>query len=212
MKRVVLLFTAGVFAISSGAQDTKNSGIQRSYLSFHAGVSFPIVCYASTSFSNKNAGFAKPGFTVDITYGYRFARYTGIAGSLFYSGNKTRNDLLAGSGKEGYRYFGIVAGPMLIKKLSSKWEGDIRFMAGIAKALSPELVHHEEVLLNKEGATAFVWTAGAGIRYSLSDKTYLSFKADHTQLKPQFKTNGSAQKSEQHIVVINVDAGVGIKF
>ena len=106
-----------------------------------------------------------------------------------------------------------MTGPWFTKNLAAKWDGDIKIMAGIARAYTPKLVYHAETILNNNQSFAFAWNAGLGLRYSLSDKTILSIKTDQTQLKPKFKAPPSEKgKGEQHIVVINSGLGTGIKF
>jgi len=196
------------------AQETKRLEGERSFLSFHAGVSFPIICYGSSDINSSTAGFAKPGFIFDLGYVYRFNTNLGVTGSLFYCSNKAGNNNVQASSSPGsYRFFGILAGPFITKNLASRWDGDIRLLAGVARVLTPNLRHEGETILNENKATAFTWGGGLAIRYQLSDKSFLSLKTDHINLKPQFNLKpGETGKGEQHIVVMNVDAGIGLKF
>ncbi len=199
-----------LFAFQLNAQE-KYDVNQRSILSFNAGVSIPIMCFASENIHDRDAGFAKPGFTLDITYGYRFGQNLGVVGSVFFAGNKTNNNFVQSEGNRGFRYYGIVVGPMASKNFSDRWTGDLRFMAGITKTHSPRLSSGDATILNSDESYSFAWSAGTGLRYHLSEKTFLSIRADHTQMKPKLNSEG-AFKSEQHIVVINVGAGMGIKW
>jgi hypothetical protein len=68
-------------------------------------------------------------------------------------------------------------------------------------------------LLNDYNVNAFTWGGGVALRYKLSGNTFLQLKTDHINLKPKFKMQaGETGRSEQHIVLMNVDAGVGWKF
>ena len=216
MKKAFIFIIALLAAAEARVQETSKANNKRSFLSFHAGVSIPIMCYASTDINNRFAGFAKMGFMVDMSYGYRIGQFFGVAGTVFYSTNKTDTRIVqhpTGAGNGRYQYYGIMAGPMLTKNFSEKLDGDFKFLAGIARAHAPKLVHQGETILNKDQSFAVVWNAGASLRYSLSDKTFLSFKVEHTQLKPKFEVPaGENAKGEQHIVVINTDVGFGIKF
>ena len=214
MKKIFLWLAAGLAVFAAEAQQTEWMQGERSFLVFSTGLSVPVLCYASSNINKNTSGFAKPGSTFDVSYGYRFVQNFGITGSVFYSSNNTSKNIVQALGNDHYRYVGIMAGPLLTKKLFAKADGDIRFMTGIAHAWSPDLVYHNETILNKDCNTTFAWSASAGLLYSLTDKTFLSFKADHTQLKPKFhgQATGENVKNDQHIVVMNFDAGIGIKF
>lgn len=201
-----------LLAMQLTAQDKSAWQQHRSFVSFHAGLSFPIFCYASADFANKNAGFAKPGFTLNLNYSYRFNAYAGLAATVFYNSNKTDRDVQTDAGR--YHYVGLLAGPLLRHKFSYRTDGDIRFMAGVARSISPKMIYQGTTILNEDRSTSFAWTAGLAFRYHFSGKTFLSFKADHTQLKPKYNNRfpEQAQKGEQHIVVMNLDAGLGLKF
>jgi len=68
-------------------------------------------------------------------------------------------------------------------------------------------------VLEEKQATTFVWGGGLGMRYNLSDNTFLTFRTDHLNMQPQLKLKpGETGKTEQHIVLINVDAGIGFRF
>jgi Outer membrane protein beta-barrel domain len=215
MKRFFLGAAAGLITIATIAQQIKPVKEKKSLLSFNAGISVPLICYAKTDISKNNfAGFAKMGFTLEVSYGYLLAKNIGITGKAFYSGNKTDLHVLQASGYDNYKYFGFMTGPLISAVLSSKTSADFQFTGGIARAFSPKMVYRNEILMNKDASTNFVWSAGADFRYDLSDKTFFVFKADHTQLKPKFNNHvpNESLKDEQHIVVMNFDAGFGIKF
>lgn len=197
-----------ILALRGLAQDNV---VNRSMISFNAGVSIPIMCFASDNYYNTAAGYARPGFTFDLTYGYRFWENLGIAGSIFFSGNNVKTGIVEAPGKPGYKYYGLLIGPMATKDFSSQWSGDIRFLAGVSKVHVPKLIYAETTVMNADKAVAFTWTAGAGVRYNFSGNSFLSFRTDHTQLKPQVNQAG-AVKTEQHIIVINLGAGMGIKW
>lgn len=179
-------------------------------LLFNAGLSIPIVCFASDNHQNAAAGFAKPGFTLEMMYSYRFMDNLGIAGSLFISGNKVRVGSMELPGRQGYTYYGLLIGPMLVKNFSSRWQGDLSFLAGISRVHTPKINYDNAVLMNADKPFAFTWRADAAFRYNLSDNLFLTLYANHTQLKPQLNSDG-AKKTEQHIVVMNFGAGIGLR-
>jgi hypothetical protein len=201
--------------VSAMGQPVKTAKEQPSILSFNAGISVPIICYAKTDLSKNNfAGFAKMGFTLEVNYRYLFTKSIGIAGKAFYASNKTDLRVLQSSGHDRYTYFGFMSGPLISAGLSSRVRTDFQITGGIARAISPRILYRNEVLMNKDASTTFVWSCGAGLSYDLSGSTFLTFRTDQTQLKPKFNKHvpDESLKDEQHIVVMTVDSGFGIKF
>ena len=213
MKKLFMLCAAGLLIFQVKAQQTKLIPDNRSFLSFSAGISVPILCYGSSNIDKNTSGFAKAGFIVNIHYGYRWGQNLGISASAFYASN-TAKTIVQSQGNDQYSYVGLLAGPLVTTKLFPKTEGDFSLMAGVAHAWSPHLMYQDQTILNKDNSTAFTWSASAAMRYHLSDNTFILLKADHTQLKPKFHGpfTGENVKGEQHIVVMNFDAGLGIKF
>lgn len=205
------MFAAGFTAISTAAQEKPGWTARRSSVSFNAGVSIPFLCYGSTNINKSTSGYAKTGFTFNISYGYLFFKNGGLAATLFYSGNNAGSSRVTSS--QSYRYFGIITGPLIRGSLSQKLKGEIKFSAGVAKVFTPQLKYGGEILLDKHQAAAFIWGGGIGLQYYFSDNTFFTLKADHANLKPQLKLKtGEAGKGEQHIVAMDIGAGIGIKF
>ena len=100
MKKLWVLLIIILAARAGMAQEIPNLTEKKSFLSFNAGLSIPVICYASTNIYNKFAGFAKPGFTIDLIYGYRIKQNAGISGMLFYSVNQTDNKIVQGQATE----------------------------------------------------------------------------------------------------------------
>ena len=213
-KKLSVCLIVVLSVLSTAAQKNDIAEGRRSYLAISAGLAVPIMCYASKDVNNPDAGFAKPGFSIDLGYAYRFNNTVGVTGSVFYMINKAGSgNVKAVSSPGSFRVLGLMAGPMLTANFSNRWAGDVKFLAGIAKTMTPELQYQDETLLNRYSATAFTWGGTAGLRYDLNDHTFLNLQAGHINLKPQFKKKaGETGKSEQHIVLMNFDAGVGLKF
>lgn len=213
-KKLSFWLIAAMSVFSATAQKNVITEGRRSYLVINAGVAVPIMCYASKDVNNPDAGFAKPGFNFDLGYAYRFNNTAGITGSVFYTINRAGSgDVKAVSTPGSFRVVGLMAGPVLTANFSGRLTGDIKFIAGIAKTFTPELQYGDETLLNRRNATAFTWGGTAGLRYDLNGHTFLNLQAGHINLKPQFKKKaGETGKSEQHIVLMNFDAGLGLKF
>jgi hypothetical protein len=214
MKKLFLITAAGLLALPILSQEKTGWGNERSYLVVSAGVAVPILCYGSKNVNNPNAGFAKPGFSIDLNYSYRFNNTIGIAGTVFYAFNKAGSAAVKAVSSPGsYRLVGLLAGPVLSRNFSDRWAGDIKFIAGITRSMTPELQYGDQILLDDHSVNAFTWSGGIALRYNLSGNTFLQLKTDHINLKPKFKLQaGESGRNEQHIVLMNVDAGVGWKF
>lgn len=213
-KKSFALLAAVMSFLAVPAQKNDFTEGRRSSLAFSAGVAVPIMCYADKDVNDPDAGFAKPGFIFDLAYAYRFSNTVGITGSLFYSWNKAGNNTVKAVSSPGsYRMFGLMAGPLFARHFSNRWEGDIRLLAGFSRVFTPALQQGDALWLDTHEKTAFTWGGGIGLRYNFEGNAFLQLKAEHTNLKPQFsKTNGLAGKNNQHIVLMNFDAGVGVKF
>ncbi len=213
MKKILLLAMFSSLGVMLAAQEKAGPGKERSMISVNAGIAVPIMCYASNEVNNPDAGFAKPGFIFDFAYAYRFNNTVGLTGSFFYSWNKAGgNGMKAISSPGSYRMIGFLAGPLLNHNFSGRWEGDIRFLAGVSRVFTPALQQGDALWLDKHEATAFTWGGGIGLRYNLDGNAFLQLKADHTNLKPKFNPSTARGKGDQHIVLMNFDAGVGVRF
>lgn len=196
------------FAFTAGAQQKPVWWRLRSVVSFNAGVSIPIICFGSDDINNKNAGYAKPGVIASVDYKYRFFDHLGLGTSIFWANNAVRAGKVTASGE--YNYFGLMAGPVIFPGAGKTIQADIHMYAGVSNAYMPEINNGDKILLNNESAYAFTWDAGFSARFNFYENAFVSFKADQTNLKPQFKSNSA--KTEQHIVGINLSAGVGVKW
>ena len=208
MKTLVL--TGLLVCLVSGA-----AGQPASSLSFRAGISVPILCYGRHDLSkNSFAGFARPGFQLAVGYAYRLGTNFAVATQAFLMQHPTQSRYLDAGTRQHYRVMGLLAGPRLMTKDHAASQFDFQFLAGVARAVSPRLEQNNKVLLNRHGSTAFSWSASAGFRHNLSNRSFITLRAEHTQLTPGFDQHSpeEALKGQQHIVVMNVDAGIGIKF
>jgi hypothetical protein len=214
MKKSLIFVLTVLWIIPAMPQEKTGGQHERSLLTLSAGVAVPIMCYASKDINDPFAGFAKPGFTIDISYDYRLSNTMGVAGTVFYTFNKTGSDVVSAVSSPGsYRVFGFLAGPVLFRNIADRLSGDIRLMAGLARAMTPELEQRDQTILNRHSAGSFAWKGGIGMRYELGGKTFLRLSSDYMDLKPKFKMKpGETGKNEQHIVQIMVDAGFGWKF
>jgi len=198
----------------AGAQEGFDLQGQRSLLSLNGGFSIPVMSYGSSNIKNRMAGFAKPDFMADLNYVYLLGANQGITGSVFYGANKAGiNTVQSASLQDGYRFFGLLAGPFITKHFLSRWDADFKLLAGVSRVMRPHLEYNEEIILSQNKATSFTWGGGLAIRYQLSGRSFLRLAADHLNLNPQYSgKEGETTRPEQVIVVMNVQAGIGFKF
>jgi hypothetical protein len=204
----ILLCSLLIFNINAWAQQKTSWSGLRSVFSFHAGVTIPMVCFASDDITNKNAGFAKAGLIASIDYKYRFFHHLGVGTSLFWANHPVREGKVTASGE--YNYFGLMGGPVIFPGIGKSIQADIHMYGGISNAYMPKMNNGDKVLLNNESVYAFTWAAGFSARFNFYEKAFVSFKADQTNLKPQFTS--SSAKTEQHMVGLNLSAGIGVKW
>jgi len=102
-------------------------------------------------------------------------------------------------------------GPVLMRDLVARWQGTIGVTAGWSWARTPLIRNGDAILLEQQAGNSFVWGGTIGVSYQLSDRARLHVQADHVNFKPRLP-GASVGKTEQHFVLMNVDAGFGIHF
>jgi hypothetical protein len=207
MKRVTLI--AAIALLPIFPLYAQVSG-QRSLFQIKAGVSLPLLCFASSDLSKGTSGFASPGFMIDLGYTWRTGTYTGIGGRLFYGTNPAGKAGIQSTGSP-YQWGGIMVGPVLLRDLSVRWQGDIAVTAGWSWVRTPLIRYGDAILLQRQTGNSFVWGGTIGVRYQLSDRSSIHLQADHVNLKPRL-LHATVGKTEQHLVLMNLDAGLGILF
>lgn len=154
MKKILLWIIAGLPFIPISTQETKAGEKEKSFFVFNAGISVPIICYASSDINKKTAGFAKVGFTVDISYAYRVSTNAGVTGSVFYCANRAGSKTVTAPLSPGsYRFFGCMAGPFVTKNFATRWDADFKMLAGVARVLTPKLQQQDEIVLDENRTT-----------------------------------------------------------
>lgn len=212
MKKQLLLVAAGFICFPILLQAQVKWRQERSLFFVNAGLSLPILCYHGDDVNNRDDGFAKAGFRLDVSYGYRFTREAGISAMLFWANNKAGNNVMKAE-KGNYSYYGLLVGPQLTLPFSGSWSTDFRFLAGIAGVQTPLLRQGTNTWLNEHSVSSFAWGGGMALRYQLNGNSWLRFEAGHINMKPQFSLPaGDASKGEQHIVDVNFNAGIGWRF
>ncbi len=184
------------------------AAMAQSGLSVNAGISIPVMCYASVNQANPDAGFARPGFYMDISYTYSFTAFSGCKAMFYYASNPAGNHAVPSSG--AYRMVGWMAGPSLNTPVNKKWQGSFSPMAGYSRVWTPQLKREDQTWLYKQAAGCFSWGAELMLRYRLNENSFVRVGAGHLNMKPGLKGfENTAAKKEQHIVLVNGIAGIG---
>jgi len=218
MKKGIIKWIAGsVLVVLAGpvlAQDINSIEGERSLFSVSGGFSYPRTCYASADINHSTSGFATKGTGFDCRYVYRFTSNAGLSASLFYNENHAGNNGVEVVSTPGsYRLLGILAGPVITKNFIGRLDADIALLAGATRVLTPNLQYQEATILNEYRSTAFTWGAGLSLRYTVLGRIFLSVKSELINLKPEFPLKpGETGKPDQYIEVMNLNAGIGVKF
>lgn len=183
----------------------------QSGLLVNAGISIPVMCYASVNPGNPNAGFARPGFYMDIGYTHTLNAFSGFRTLFYYASNPAGNAAVPATGS--YRMAGWMAGPLLNTSASRKWQGSFNPMAGYSRVWTPQLKRENQTWLYKQAAGCFSWGGDFSLQYHISENHFLRLQTGHLNMKPRLDNrNDSRAKGEQHIVLMTLDAGMGWKF
>jgi len=201
-KHVTLSATLIFFATSLFAQNRAKNFVGVSF-----GASVPTGDFSKAdagTFNNWNnsAGFAKTGLSIGVEGAYYFLPNLGLAGVLNFSNHGGFSNMDAAKLGDSYTdAFGVayttvstsgqynslsfLVGPQLSFPLN-KLTIDVRIVGGLLKSIStPTMTVQLEDQVDptfkqvSSGASAFGWQAGAGLRYALTDKVGLLFRADY---------------------------------
>ena len=218
MKKVFVLVAALLVCFVVTAQEKKTPKDLKSAFSFNIGPSLPIGDFESTNESNVNAGFAKTGFNFNVNYEYKFTTNVGLGANFLYGFHNIHDELLhniaQNSSADHYQYAGIFVGPMLSGRITPRTNANFRLMGGVARSNSPEFVLDGATFINGDWASAFAWKMDGDVRFQVNKNAFFMLNVGYMQTRPDFKIDnfGTIENAEIHISVINLNAGVGIKF
>jgi hypothetical protein len=227
MKTIILMVAASLFVcLVATGQQAKQPTNYNSFLSFTVGAAYPAGDFASTSFDNENAGFAKTGYNINLGYGYKGPANFGFAVDAFYYGYSINSDKMSeymsqqlgenvAIDADHWKYFGVAAGPALMGNLTRNAELDLRLMLGVANANSLKVEYQGTVIMDEDNAVAMMVALQAGIRYNIGANAFMSLDAGYHGLTPKFNIrmyDGSTQEAEQQITALNLNVGLGFRF
>jgi len=190
-----------LFSLTAKAQDDKPQA--KSYMAFIGGLSNPLGDYASTSYSNNNAGFAKKGVTYGLDFGIYLKKNFGIGINLSVQDQGELNATDVQNLANGYnasftknqtsvtavgRFSNVVlmVGPQY-SFLYKNFTLDLRASAGVIKSFTtpattivayPSTTGQTYYQLSS-GAVAVAYGASIGLRYSLGDSWDVGLKLNY---------------------------------
>lgn len=186
---------------------------------------------------NSESGFAKTGFRGAVDYSHFFTPRVGLGVSAFYNkhalDNKAYvnqlNQLLSGEEEvvdltglklNHWQWYGITAGPAFQYAFpgAARIYAGAYVMGGVANVNSPRATYQDIMLADEDWVVAPVFMTGVNIRKMAGSMLFIEVGADYNYLKPEFNIRYNdgdlitEEKSSQRISVINVTAGIGVRF
>ncbi|MBL7738821.1 MAG: outer membrane beta-barrel protein [Chitinophagaceae bacterium] len=232
MKKLLILVTALLVCGALQAQGSKEKMNAKSFLAFHAGPSVPVGDFHSNDFDNADAGFAKAGYNLNLTYGYQFADNFGLMASVLYNNNKLDNATIreemeaefeGGPGSlnglklDHWKWYGITVGPALMYNFTPNVAADFRIMTGIVNANTPAITFQGEKLVTEDWSVTMPLQAGVDLRIGIGKNLFVFANVDYLYMKPKFTVDSDIEELvsetiKQKISVVNLTGGLGIRF
>ena len=224
MKKIMLLF-AGIMIgiISAKAQESAIQPAKKFFVSVAGGPSFPVGTFESKNANvtnNSTSGFAKTGFNINLHVGYQLHENFGIVSHLLFSQYKLDvskfTDVKVST--DHWKYYGIVAGPMVTLPTGQNARFDFKALAGVANVNSPGVTVDGSNYFKEQWSAAFAMQFGTDFRYNLTESLYLIANVDYTYMKPKFNVPAPGEgvtfthNPRQEMEHINVTGGIGINF
>lgn len=233
MKNILLTLTLSLSTIVCSAQD-------KGFLCASLGSSIPIGDFASADPNNKSAGFAKTGLVFDLSFGYKFSKYIGMAALVRGQANATDAQALANYtikqipdatsvtvNSGAWTVSGYMVGGYGSFPISKKISFESKILFGFLTATSPDFT------INVTTTTASVWVKehsassstfsyllSAGFRENVGNHFCFIFNFDYLGANPEFvdvvtNTSGgdrSLSTFSQQFGTINTTFGLGYRF
>lgn len=214
---VSLLFFIGMYA------QKESSGKEfKHFLAINGGYTLPVGDFGSSDLSNEDAGLAKEGYNININLGYGISEKWGIMGAFVYSDLAVDKSIFGADPDikiEHWKYYGVLAGPMLLLPSSPKVKFDLNFMVGAANFTSPKIMYAGETLMSDESSIAASFQTGADIHYMFGKKGIIFGGLSYFYAQPSFNVDyqdelgqPATEKVSQKISTLNLFAGVGFRF
>lgn len=210
------LLAGGVLAAQENGKPTNTNSV----FAFHIGLSNPMSDFRSKTFTNVEAGFANPGYTLNLSYSYRFEPYFGLGGEVFYNRYKLDEEKIkevySQADVDHWQFYGLTAGPVFSFDLSNGISSHLRVMGGAAYCNSPKATEDGDLVLNEEWSWSTIVKGGLGFSFEAGKKYCIILNVDYLYTKPGFDikpiVGEIADRVHQRISAVNVTAGFGFRF
>lgn len=208
---ILLLMIILLVSRAIQAQESKAKMDKKSFLSFHAGPSFPMGDFGNTNLmsstdviANRDAWFAKTCYNLSLNYGYQLHENYGLTASAFYNNIRLNTaavekelDVTGVGLKLGHwQRYDLTVGPMGTYKFNPTLTGDLKVMAGVANANTPEVTLLNEVLINEDWSTSVIFQTGLDMRINIGGNVFLFANADYLYMRPTFKVESPLNNNE----------------
>ncbi len=195
------------------------SSDSKGYYSFSIGPSLPMGNYAKKNTEGSDAsGFAKTGLHINLAnFGYKIVSNFGICGVISVGANSfNAKEATTYEDKDSYWvYANFMLGPLASFDAGDKISIDLRPMAGLAYAASPEVNYNgSAVLIKSDRKSTFGVNIGATCRYHMSDRADLGLNLDYFSAEQKFKPEflGTEGEWKQKMNLLGVTVGMAFKF
>lgn len=226
MKKLLVLCLALLVSSVLTAQGSRNTVAKKSFLTFHAGPSFPLGDFSSSNPANDEAGLAKTGFTTGINYGYRINQGLGVEAAIFYNQYATNDVKMVidlGDGTEtltmsagAWKLYGLTLGPSLNFSPGKNMSAGIHVMGGFSSVRAPAFYLNNEMITDKDWGIGPVIQAGLNLKIDAGKQVFVFLATDYQYMRPEFNLieifTDESDKVYQKISVLQATAGIGFRF
>ncbi len=216
IKGIIPLFIGILFSKVAFTQSKLNAQIDqvhKGFASFNIGIGAPIGNFASNSFNNYSAGYAKTGAMIDLTFGYKILPNLGITAMVrnqtndidideyaedwedFYESGSSGGDASVFVEAQPYRLNSFMIGIYGTFKITNKLSFEPRILSGYAIAVLPymteDIYNSGTHLITYYRESANSWTIssiiGVGVNYQLAEEVNLMFNVDYHAAVAEWK-------------------------
>jgi hypothetical protein len=247
MKRVYIFLSTAILAFTANHSlaQTKKSTVAteptKSYFGIYGGISTPLGDFASTSYDNNKAGFAKKGVVIGLDGAWYFYKNWALGATLSFQdqGQLTTDDartLSAGytasfkadestvSAVGRYHSLNFLVGPQY-SFIIHKFTIDLRAAAGLIKVNStPELTvslegaedQKDTFYQRSANATVAGYSGTLGLKYSLGDSWQVSLRSSYIGSDgPDIKNEGRTSTEGRYVTkqpITEIQTTLGISL
>ncbi len=243
MRQVKIYFAIAALTLSFNSFAQKGP----SFIGVSGGVSLPTGKWgksaeisSTTGFISDPSGFAGIGPIVEVNGAYFFSKHIGLGAMVSYANYKTKDiDKLSAGYRESfdvdqvtttagsYKLWNFMAGPYFNFSLQKKLAFTAKVLAGVTNGTTPLITVDVEdggvddgTFEQKESTkSAFGFTAGVGLSYSIVKCLAIHFNADYFYSKPDFsikntqrENSAGRQITEYNEPLAGVNFSLGIAF